>query len=159
MQSYEYLIFIEDANGEAIITTTMVLSLSIALTGTLVMGATMAAVVAAVINMAIMMAISFVIGKIMEALSPSQNSQESQNSYKKSLIFSEQEQITTQGSPIPWVLGSCMCQGVIIGREIGTYDWVSGVDGTNPALPDGIPTVTKALIASTPESVWYKLIP
>ena len=156
---YEYLFLIEDVDGEFAVTATMVLSASIALTGTLVVGYTAAAIIAFVINMVIMMAVSFVIGKILEALSPSQNSgnSESANAYKKSLLFVDNAQITTQGTPVPWILGECTCFGVIIGRVIGTYEWESGTDLYTPNLPAGIPSIAKASLSGAVESSWYRL--
>jgi len=155
--SYEYLYFVEKVEGEAIVSSVAaVIAATIASVTGAAVTATAVVIAANILAYALVAGIMYGIGQIMQALSPSQSTDP--QAYKKSLIFADNQTITTQGSPIPWVLGECLAQGVIIGRQVNTYDFVSGDAIDDPELPNGIPTVTKATLPSAAQSRWYKLV-
>jgi len=154
--SYEYLYFVERIEGEAIATSFIIGAVAAASAAGFSAGAVVGLVVAIAIALAIDIGIMYGIGMIMDALSPNQKTDP--QTYKKSLIFSNNQTITTQGSPIPWVLGECLAQGVIIGRQVSTYDFMIGDGIADPELPDGVPTITKALLPTATQSRWYKLV-
>lgn len=164
---FEFMYILEQIEGQALFSS-IAAAISIAITtavtaiaGTTILTATAISIIATVSSVlaaAVMMGISYAIGQIMQALSPSadRNQQETQN--KKSLIMNDSPNINSQGSPIPWVLGEYLSGGVIVGRKLGTYEYVIGDDAEDPSLPDGIKKRTKANLSSAVEGTWYKLV-
>ena len=156
IKNYLFCFLVEDVKGAIAATIVGLVLAVVTALGALGIGGITAIVIAYAVVLGLGVGIAYGIGQIAIALSPAQSPQ-SPEAYKKSLLFSGNQQVTTQGGVVSWVFGECTCFGTIIGRTISTYEWESGTDLYTPNLPAGIPLISKTALSTAPESVWQRL--
>ena len=156
IKNYLFCFLVEDVKGDFGTAIAALVAAIVTALGTVGIVGITATIIAYAVTLGIVIGIAYGIGQIMIALSPAQSPQ-SPEAYKKSLLFSDNQQVTTQGGVVSWVFGECTCFGTIIGRTISTYEWESGTDLYTPNLPAGIPLISKTALSTAPESVWQRL--